>query len=189
MTASEPVQLHHPWTVADLERIPDDPNRYEIFHGSLLVTPPAFNRHNTTLYRLRRALERQAPDEFWVSTESFGIDIRDLPPDGSFYVPDLIVMPERPTRPKVKYLTPAEVLLAVEVLSDSTKARDWGLKRYDYALTGIPTYWIIDNERRTMTVFTHDGKESYVEEATVKAGEKWTSERPFPLTVDPGEFT
>ncbi len=49
MTASEPVQLHHPWTVADLERIPDDPNRYEIFHGSLLVTPPAFNRHNTTL--------------------------------------------------------------------------------------------------------------------------------------------
>src|SRR5439155_398263 len=85
------------------------------------------HHHHTTLYRLRRALERQAPDEFWVSTESFGIDIRDLPPDGSFYVPDLIVMPERPTRPKVKYLTPAEVLLAVEVLSDSTKARDWGL--------------------------------------------------------------
>gem|GEM_PF-3470903 len=27
------------WTVADLEAIPDDGNRYEILHGELLVTP------------------------------------------------------------------------------------------------------------------------------------------------------
>ena len=27
------------WTVADLEQLPDDGNRYEFLHGELLVTP------------------------------------------------------------------------------------------------------------------------------------------------------
>ncbi len=27
------------WTISDLERLPEDGNRYEILHGELLVTP------------------------------------------------------------------------------------------------------------------------------------------------------
>ena len=29
----------HRWTRADLERMPDDGNRYEVIHGELLVSP------------------------------------------------------------------------------------------------------------------------------------------------------
>jgi len=38
-----PISLPFPdrtmWTVADLERLPNDGNRYEILHGDLFVTP------------------------------------------------------------------------------------------------------------------------------------------------------
>ncbi|MEO7358778.1 MAG: hypothetical protein ABI120_00515 [Gemmatimonadaceae bacterium] len=40
------------WTVADLEAIPDDGNRYEILHGELLVTPLPSTGHQRIAMRL-----------------------------------------------------------------------------------------------------------------------------------------
>jgi len=40
------------WTVHDLERLPDDGNRYEILHGELLVTPMPSNGHRGVALRL-----------------------------------------------------------------------------------------------------------------------------------------
>ena len=40
------------WTVEDLERLPDDGNRYEILHGELLVTPLPSNGHQGVALRL-----------------------------------------------------------------------------------------------------------------------------------------
>ncbi len=34
------------WTIADLERLPDDELRYELVDGALLVTPPPPNAHD-----------------------------------------------------------------------------------------------------------------------------------------------
>ena len=33
------------WTVADVDALPDDGNRYELLHGDLLVTPLPSSRH------------------------------------------------------------------------------------------------------------------------------------------------
>lgn len=41
----------------------------------------------------------------------------------------------------------------------------------------------------SLLVLEHNGKDGYEEVATVKAGETWRSERPFPLAVDPADFT
>ena len=50
--------------IQDLDALPDDGYRYEIFDGSLLVTPPARGAaRRTTLTELRRLLERQTPDD------------------------------------------------------------------------------------------------------------------------------
>lgn len=38
----------------------------------------------------------------------------------------------------------------VEILSDSTKKRDYGIKKTDYALHGVEEYWIIDPINETV---------------------------------------
>ena len=45
-----------PWTVDDLFAMPDDGYRYEIFDGSLLVSPPAAMPHASSVTRLSRIL-------------------------------------------------------------------------------------------------------------------------------------
>src|SRR3954451_11221393 len=47
----------HRWTRADLERMPDDGNRYEVIHGELLVSPAPLPMHASLVYVLRRLLE------------------------------------------------------------------------------------------------------------------------------------
>ncbi|MDZ7934120.1 MAG: Uma2 family endonuclease [Emticicia sp.] len=38
----------------------------------------------------------------------------------------------------------------VEILSDSTRERDYGIKMTDYALHGVQEYWIIDTDSETV---------------------------------------
>ena len=40
------------WTISDLERLPDDGNRYEILHGELLVTLMPSTAHQRVTARL-----------------------------------------------------------------------------------------------------------------------------------------
>jgi Uma2 family endonuclease len=86
-------------------------------------------------------------------------------------------------------LTAADVLLVVEVLSPSNARVDLVLKRHDYGAVGVPQYWIVDIKRRTLTVLSDPYADGYRLEATVKAGEQWTATEPFPVTLDPAEFT
>ena len=44
--------------------------------------------------------------------------------------------------------------LVVEILSDSTAARDRGVKMRIYARHGIPRYWIVDPEARILEVYS-----------------------------------
>ena len=38
----------------------------------------------------------------------------------------------------------------IEILSDSTKDRDYGIKMTDYALHSVQEYWIIDTDAQTV---------------------------------------
>src|SRR3990167_3650062 len=43
-------------TLEDLDRLPDDGNKYELLHGELFVTPPPAPDHETVIARLNRLL-------------------------------------------------------------------------------------------------------------------------------------
>lgn len=45
----------------------------------------------------------------------------------------------------------------VEILSDSTKDRDYGIKKTDYALHGVKEYWIVDVEHETIEQYLLEG--------------------------------
>ncbi len=46
--------------------------------------------------------------------------------------------------------------LVVEVLSESTEARDRGTKFIDYSAQGVTEYWIVDSERRVLEQYLHE---------------------------------
>ena len=47
----------------------------------------------------------------------------------------------------------------VEILSDSTKDRDYGIKKEDYARHGVWEYWIIDTEAQTVEQYLLTGND------------------------------
>jgi Uma2 family endonuclease len=63
------------------------------------------------------------------------------------------------------------------------------VKRHDYAAGGIPQYWIVSKDDRTLTVLTDpDPGKGYLDSAVVKAGERFETDDPFPISLDPADF-
>ena len=71
---------------------------------------------------------------------------------------------------------PSSAIFVAEVVSDGAESRRRDLydKRRDYALAGIPEYWIIDPVERFVTVLTLKGTE-YQEHGRFTAGQTATS--------------
>ncbi len=159
--------------------------RYEILEGSLLVSPVPRNRHGRVMGRVLELLRSQAPQDAFVSAFGIGIQIRG---GRTYFIPDVLVVRDDGPDDDALGVEPADVLLVVEVLSPSNARTDLIFKRHEYAVEKIPAYWIVDPESRTLTVLEHDGKEHYTEVATVKPGETFTTDRPFPISFDLAEI-
>jgi Uma2 family endonuclease len=97
--------------------------------------------------------------------------------------PDVVVLRlDQLTGPKVEGIP----LLAIEILSRSTRATDSTLKRYVLEQAGVPSYWLFDPDVPALTVLElEDGR--YVERAHVVGTEAYQAARPFPVTVVPAE--
>ncbi|MCW3816526.1 Uma2 family endonuclease [Micromonospora sp. DR5-3] len=163
------------WTVDDLQDLPEDGQDYEIFDGSLLVSPHADVFHGAVANRLRRLLDRQAPAGLLV-----GQDIGVSAKRSSYFVPDLFVAREDALDRGGAALDPADVLLVVEVISPNNAGRDLVLKRHEYAAAGIPRYWLVEPRKQTLTVLEHVGG-GYREAAQVGVTDVYRPEAPFPL--------
>ncbi|MGH7617733.1 MAG: Uma2 family endonuclease [Gemmatimonadaceae bacterium] len=140
--------LKRRWTVADLEDLPDDGNRYEVIDGELLVTPSPALRHQVAvgeLYaRLRDYLLRERVGHAFVA-----------PGDITFSLtrrvqPDVFVVPLVDGRLPDCWADVHRLLLAVEVLSPSTVRADRVHKRTLYREEDVREYWIVDLDARTI---------------------------------------
>lgn len=68
-------------------------------------------------------------------------------------------------------LVPAGLVALVVEIAVSTADRDLGLKRRLYAAAAIPTYWVVDAERRVIHVFDRPEGGDYKGLALVRFGE------------------
>jgi Uma2 family endonuclease len=176
-------EFGRPWTIDDLARLPDDDGmRYEIVDGSLLVSPHANVYHFGVAGLLARLLDRQAPDQFLVAQDG-SVQVKNRT---SYFLPDVMAVRRDAIQRGRDCFDPADVPLVIEVLSPSNRGNDLIIKRHYYAAGGIPQYWIVDPEKRTLTVLTLEG-DSYQDRAVVEAGQVWRSDEPFPLTIDPAD--
>ncbi len=136
-----------PWTRADLDRLPDDGNRYEVLDGELLVTPAPSAEHQDVVEWLA--------DKLFPFVQAQRLGKLSFPRsvvviDGSQVEPDLMVRADAPGREWEDKPLP---ILVVEVLSRSTRRRDLHQKRDFYMRKGIPEYWAIDRDARTVFRF------------------------------------
>ncbi|MFI7633068.1 Uma2 family endonuclease [Nonomuraea sp. NPDC049400] len=169
-----------PYTVDDLLKLPDDGNRYELFNGSLLVSPAPTSPHQRAIFRLQLILDEAAPAELEpLSTVNLRVTDKD------YYIPDVVIVPADTAQ---LMFSPGELHLAVEVVSPSTKMRDKVLKAGAYAAAGIPVYWRVElDEGPALYVYELNG-DTYDPPTVYKAGEVANLTVPFPLSFDPAEL-
>jgi Uma2 family endonuclease len=136
------------WTLADLDRLPDDGNKYELVDGELFVTPAPALAHERLELVLRRILDRYV--EAMNVGEVYGSNSA-IRSGQSEVHPDLSVRTSLKTVPKTWAEMPLPIL-AVEILSPTTRRRDHEHKRDFYRRIGLPEYWIIDGKQRTIRV-------------------------------------
>ncbi|MGC5536325.1 Uma2 family endonuclease [Streptomyces sp. SR-10] len=135
-----PVPPQDGYTVDDLFTLPDLPPHTELIDGSLVFVSPQRDFHSTMIDLLMTGLRSTAPPEVKVRREmTVVLDRRNAPePDVS------VVRTEAVTGLDVTRYQAADVLLAVEVVSPDSEARDREAKPHKYATAGIPHFWLVE---------------------------------------------
>jgi Uma2 family endonuclease len=170
-----------PFTVDDLEGMPDDGHRYELIDGMLLVSPAPGSRHQKIVAKLVVKLDPPCPPDLHVLPAPFAVR-----PSPTLEVqPDLLVCRDSDLTDK---LLPVAPLLAVEILSPSTALNDLNTKKAVYERLGVPSYWVIDPEVPTLTVFEFGADGLYEQTVVVKADEVFEATAPFPVRFSPAEL-
>jgi Uma2 family endonuclease len=141
------------YTAEMVRALPDDGRRYEVVHGELLVTPAPRRQHQRIVTRLAVALTQYLRGNRLGEVLVSPADISWGPEN--LVQPDVFVAP-LPEAERDDWRSIRSLLLAVEVLSPSTARADRFTKRRLYQEVGVPTYWIVDPERRCVEVWTPD---------------------------------
>lgn len=170
-----------PFTVAELDRMPDDGHRYELLDGVLVVSPRPTPAHQVVAFTLASILDRAAPPEWQVVPEPAVMVSRDTE-----FAPDIVVVARdqlsgtKITRPPV---------LAVEVRSPSTALIDLNLKKAAYERFGVPSYWVVIPDQGQLELIAFELRGGRYEEAgRVTGDEPFAARRPFGVEVVPARL-
>jgi Uma2 family endonuclease len=92
-----------------------------------------------------------------------GVRIPGFDRDGG-RIPDVSVW--RKTPPRGVWLSVENLLLVIEIVSPGSEAMDEVTKRREYALAGVPQYWVVDRTSAlNVTLWQLDGEGEYEERA------------------------
>ena len=127
---------------ADLQRMPEDGNRYELYDGELRVVPSPLLRHQMVSARLFELLLEyrrvNGGQVFYAPLDIVLSEFDVLQPDLMYFGPQTATR----LRPDEYIRSPPD--LAIEVLSPSTAKIDRGRKRDLLERYGLREYWVVD---------------------------------------------
>jgi Uma2 family endonuclease len=169
-----------PFTVAELDRMPDDGRRYELLDGALAVSPRPTTVHQVVAGRLYGVLSSVCPEDLCVVPGPAVM----LGPQTEFD-PDLVIV-RMDQIGGAKFTEPP--LLVVEIRSPSTALIDLNRKKVAYERFGVPSYWIVnpDPPQPELTAFElRDGRYALAAETSGS----FAADRPFAVTVTPAGLT
>lgn len=145
-----PGPLQGQWTYKEYAALPDDGNRYEVLHGVLYMAPSPDRWHQEAsgaiFYHLYVAVHLAGLGKVYSGPFDVILDAKNT------FQPDiLVVLNEHLDRVTRKGVMGAPDL-AVEIASPSTARIDLSEKLYAYASAGVPEYWVVHPDSRTVEV-------------------------------------
>jgi Uma2 family endonuclease len=135
-----PVPPPEGFTVDDLFTLPDLPPHTELIDGSLVFVSPQRNFHMLMIDLLAHGLRLTVPGHLKVKREmTVVLDRRNAPePDIS------VIRADADTGLEQTRFAAEDLVLAVEVVSPDSEARDHDTKPLKYAAAGIPHFWLVE---------------------------------------------
>lgn len=145
-------------TIADLDAMPDDGNRYEIIEGELFVSCAPNLIHQTVALNLAFAIRMYLLENpigaVWMTP---GVIFSEL----NGVIPDLVFVGKE----RAPLIASGERItgvpdLVVEIASSGAEnqRRDRVVKRHLYAKHGVKEYWIADPATRSIEVYALSGQ-------------------------------
>jgi Uma2 family endonuclease len=145
------------WTIADIELLPDNGNRYEIIDGELFVTRAPYWKHQRSCTKIISVLNQ------WSELTDLG---ETVPAPGIIFtdadnvIPDVVWVSKERLQillDNAGHLTGAPELV-IEVLSEGVEnqRRDREKKFKLYASRGVQEYWILDWRLQQVEVYRRD---------------------------------
>lgn len=165
-----------PFRRADYLALPEEP-RCELLWGHLVVNPTPLPRHQKVVIALTTRLDAFALDRghlLLIAPMDVTLDERNV------LQPDLLLIASDRRNIVPRWVDGAPDLV-VEVLSPSTGRRDRVVKLALYARAGVPEYWIVDPETRTIDFLLLEG-DSY--RVAIVDGDRYVSTRFPELELD-----
>ncbi|MEV6417625.1 Uma2 family endonuclease [Kribbella sp. NPDC051718] len=178
---SLPWRPSRPLTRDDLDRMPDDGHRYELIDGLLIMTPAPSIRHQDVVVNLLVKLKSACPPDLKVLVAPTDVVIS----QDTVMQPDLLVARREDFTERDLPMAP---LLAVEVLSPSTRRYDLMLKFSRLEAAGCASYWVIDPDTPELIGWElRDGTYAQVAKVTGEEIARFTV--PFEVSVVPADLT
>jgi Uma2 family endonuclease len=140
-------------TVADLDVLPDDGNRYELFEGEIFVSRAPSLSHQIILANLLNILKT------YLETHPIG---EAIPTPGVIFseydsaIPDLVFISNQLIREIVseeKINGAPELMIEIVSPGKENSRRDRIVKRQVYGKYGVKEYWIVDPYKQAIEVY------------------------------------
>jgi Uma2 family endonuclease len=174
------MRQSEPLTVEDVHDPPDDGHRYELIDGCLIVTPAPSYKHQVAVTNLVVLLHQVVPADVEVLVAPFDWIVA----THTKLQPDLLVFRRSDVDADALRVAP---LLAVEILSPSTRRIDLGTKKLAIAAAGAAHYWVVDPSSPSIVAFDLVAGE-FVTAGSATGDEVLALARPFDVTVVPARL-
>jgi Uma2 family endonuclease len=152
------TQIEPVVTVADLNAMPDDGNRYETIDGELFVSQAPGIKHQIVvgnLFLLVSSYLRRRPIGEIIATPGLVLSRKDA------VIPDLVfIRTERLGKVISGDRLVAAPELVMEILSPGSdnKRRDRTVKRQLYGKFGVKEYWLVDPKKCLIETYVLEGR-------------------------------
>lgn len=156
--------------------------RVELINGEVIRMTPIGPEHAGITDKLAYLFRKHFQDQYICRVQAPQAAREDSEPE-----PDIQLLAWRDDFYRSAHPTPNEIALVVEV-ADTSLGKDEGIKLGLYAAVGIPEYWVVDVNRKRITVYRtpRPDDESYAHSATYTPGQRFNplGSAGFELDVD-----
>jgi len=155
------------FTYEEYLAFPDDGKRHELINGDHYVTPAPLTKHQRIVANLHRLIGPVVHERSLGTVLCAPVDV--LLSQVDVVQPDfLFISATRSSIITEKNIQGAPDLV-VEILSDSTRKNDEGIKQTLYERAQVQEYWIIDPQSETVKIFQlREGRYDFAQELTIK---------------------